>query len=212
MVCRSVYVLIAISSWGSTDRTPIVMIVGGGIIDMMNTRLQHRMTEQEILKIFSDTVEVRLFHQMYIVSALLMAIFLLGGSVHALSITSINSSRFESASIGLFALTDLGHANNSDFIAGWEHPIITHAVNFSSRLSNLQVVWFWFNYNSINSDSYRCQWDSSIRGWDQLDNNITVSSSWADGCMESERIRREDWCDIFSHRLKLIEADCYSRW
>lgn len=94
------------------------MIVGGGIIDMMNTRLQHRMTEQEILKIFSDTVEVRLFHQMYIVSALLMAIFLLGGSVHALSITSINSSRFESASIGLFALTDLGHANNSDFIAG----------------------------------------------------------------------------------------------
>ncbi len=32
---------------------------GGGIIDMMNTRLQNRMTEQEVLKIFSDTVEVR---------------------------------------------------------------------------------------------------------------------------------------------------------
>ena len=31
---------------------------GGGIIDMMNTRLQNRMTEQEVLKIFSDTVEV----------------------------------------------------------------------------------------------------------------------------------------------------------
>lgn len=32
---------------------------GGGIIDMMNTRLQNRLTETEILKIFSDTVEVR---------------------------------------------------------------------------------------------------------------------------------------------------------
>lgn len=32
---------------------------GGGIIDMMNTRLQNRMTEAEVLKIFSDTVEVR---------------------------------------------------------------------------------------------------------------------------------------------------------
>ena len=31
---------------------------GGGIIDMMNTRLQNRLTESEILKIFSDTVEV----------------------------------------------------------------------------------------------------------------------------------------------------------
>ncbi|KAK4702101.1 hypothetical protein P7C70_g4121, partial [Phenoliferia sp. Uapishka_3] len=30
---------------------------GGGIIDMMNTRLQNRLTESEILKIFSDTVE-----------------------------------------------------------------------------------------------------------------------------------------------------------
>ncbi|GAA5979295.1 hypothetical protein JCM5350_006957 [Sporobolomyces pararoseus] len=30
---------------------------GGGIIDMMNTRLQNRMTESEILKIFADTVE-----------------------------------------------------------------------------------------------------------------------------------------------------------
>ncbi|KAI5477575.1 AP2-associated kinase [Pseudohyphozyma bogoriensis] len=30
---------------------------GGGIIDMMNTRLQNRLTETEILKIFSDTVE-----------------------------------------------------------------------------------------------------------------------------------------------------------
>ena len=30
---------------------------GGGIIDMMNTRLQNRLTEQEILKIFSDVVE-----------------------------------------------------------------------------------------------------------------------------------------------------------
>lgn len=33
---------------------------GGGIIDMMNTRLQNRLTESEILKIFSDTVEVSL--------------------------------------------------------------------------------------------------------------------------------------------------------
>lgn len=32
---------------------------GGGIIDMMNTRLQNRLTESEILKVFSDTVEVR---------------------------------------------------------------------------------------------------------------------------------------------------------
>ncbi|GAA5932321.1 uncharacterized protein JCM15063_001190 [Sporobolomyces koalae] len=30
---------------------------GGGIIDMMNTRLQNRMSEQEILKIFDDTVQ-----------------------------------------------------------------------------------------------------------------------------------------------------------
>ncbi|KPV76275.1 uncharacterized protein RHOBADRAFT_13233, partial [Rhodotorula graminis WP1] len=30
---------------------------GGGIIDMMNTRLQNRLTEGEILKIFSDVVE-----------------------------------------------------------------------------------------------------------------------------------------------------------
>ncbi|GAA5946969.1 hypothetical protein JCM3765_002095 [Sporobolomyces pararoseus] len=30
---------------------------GGGIIDMMNTRLQNRMTESEVLKIFADTVE-----------------------------------------------------------------------------------------------------------------------------------------------------------
>ncbi|SCV74186.1 BQ2448_6618 [Microbotryum intermedium] len=30
---------------------------GGGIIDLMNTRLQNRLTETEILKIFSDTVE-----------------------------------------------------------------------------------------------------------------------------------------------------------
>ncbi|GAA5868450.1 hypothetical protein JCM1840_006999 [Sporobolomyces johnsonii] len=30
---------------------------GGGIIDMMNTRLQNRLTESEILKIFADTVE-----------------------------------------------------------------------------------------------------------------------------------------------------------
>ncbi|GAA5881408.1 hypothetical protein JCM16303_000167 [Sporobolomyces ruberrimus] len=30
---------------------------GGGIIDMMNTRLQNRMTEGEVLKIFADTVE-----------------------------------------------------------------------------------------------------------------------------------------------------------
>ncbi|GAA5967426.1 hypothetical protein JCM11641_000544 [Rhodosporidiobolus odoratus] len=30
---------------------------GGGIIDMMNTRLQNRLTESEILKIFSDVVE-----------------------------------------------------------------------------------------------------------------------------------------------------------
>lgn len=30
---------------------------GGGIIDFMNTRLQSRLTEQEILKIFSDAVE-----------------------------------------------------------------------------------------------------------------------------------------------------------
>lgn len=30
---------------------------GGGIIDFMNTRLQNRLTEQEILKIFSDVVE-----------------------------------------------------------------------------------------------------------------------------------------------------------
>ena len=30
---------------------------GGGIIDMMNTRLQNRLTEAEILKIFSDVVE-----------------------------------------------------------------------------------------------------------------------------------------------------------
>ncbi|KAH8920733.1 kinase-like protein [Atractiella rhizophila] len=30
---------------------------GGGIIDMLNTRLQNRLTEFEILKIFSDTVE-----------------------------------------------------------------------------------------------------------------------------------------------------------
>lgn len=32
-------------------------VAGGGIIDMMNTRLQNRLTESEILKIFSDTVE-----------------------------------------------------------------------------------------------------------------------------------------------------------
>lgn len=32
---------------------------GGGIIDMMNTRLQNRLTEGEILKVFSDVVEVR---------------------------------------------------------------------------------------------------------------------------------------------------------
>ncbi|GEM06872.1 AP2-associated kinase [Rhodotorula toruloides] len=31
--------------------------LGGGIIDMMNTRLQNRLTEGEILKIFSDVVE-----------------------------------------------------------------------------------------------------------------------------------------------------------
>lgn len=30
---------------------------GGGIIDLMNTRLQNRLTEAEILKIFSDVVE-----------------------------------------------------------------------------------------------------------------------------------------------------------
>ena len=35
-----------------------VAVAGGGIIDMMNTRLQNRMTESEILKIFSDVVEV----------------------------------------------------------------------------------------------------------------------------------------------------------
>lgn len=39
--------------------TEIRIMIGGGIIDMMNTRLQNRMGEQEILKIFSDTVEVR---------------------------------------------------------------------------------------------------------------------------------------------------------
>ncbi|KAH9816021.1 kinase-like domain-containing protein [Melampsora americana] len=32
-------------------------IVGGGIIDLLNSRLQNRLTESEILKIFSDTVE-----------------------------------------------------------------------------------------------------------------------------------------------------------
>lgn len=33
------------------------LAAGGGIIDMMNTRLQNRLTESEILKVFSDVVE-----------------------------------------------------------------------------------------------------------------------------------------------------------
>lgn len=37
----------------------VLVVPGGGIIDMMNTRLQNRLTEGEILKIFSDVVEVR---------------------------------------------------------------------------------------------------------------------------------------------------------
>lgn len=32
--------------------------IGGGVIDLMNRRLQQRLTEPEILKIFSDVAEV----------------------------------------------------------------------------------------------------------------------------------------------------------
>ncbi|GAA98654.1 uncharacterized protein L969DRAFT_24528 [Mixia osmundae IAM 14324] len=44
---------------GSAYEVYILMeyCAGGGIIDMMNTRLQNRLTEGEILKMFSDTVE-----------------------------------------------------------------------------------------------------------------------------------------------------------
>jgi AP2-associated kinase len=39
---------------------PLIIIItyqtGGGIIDLLNSRLQNRLTESEILKIFSDTV------------------------------------------------------------------------------------------------------------------------------------------------------------
>jgi serine/threonine protein kinase len=55
MVSRSaVLVLHTVSSTLLTSRG----CTGGGIIDMMNTRLQNRLTEGEILKIFSDVVEV----------------------------------------------------------------------------------------------------------------------------------------------------------
>lgn len=34
------------------------LFIGGGVIDLMNRRLQQRLTEPEILKIFSDVAEV----------------------------------------------------------------------------------------------------------------------------------------------------------
>ena len=38
--------------------THILIISGGPVIDLMNRRLQHRLTEVEILKIFQDICEV----------------------------------------------------------------------------------------------------------------------------------------------------------
>lgn len=57
--CYEIFILM---EWcpGMATRSSFELIeAGGGIIDMMNTRLQNRMTESEILKIFSDVVEVR---------------------------------------------------------------------------------------------------------------------------------------------------------
>lgn len=36
----------------------LTVMIGGGVIDLMNRRLQQRLTEPEILKIFSDVAEV----------------------------------------------------------------------------------------------------------------------------------------------------------
>lgn len=35
-------------------------MLGGGVIDLMNRRLQQRLTEPEILQIFSDVAEVNI--------------------------------------------------------------------------------------------------------------------------------------------------------
>lgn len=63
---------------------------GGGIIDMMNTRLQNRLTESEILKIFSDTVEVTHTHTC---AARELTRLDTGRGAHALSVTSAHPPR-----------------------------------------------------------------------------------------------------------------------
>ncbi|KAI8332717.1 kinase-like domain-containing protein [Choanephora cucurbitarum] len=42
---------------GSIVSDIVIVIIGGGVIDLMNRRLQQRLTEPEILKIFSDVAE-----------------------------------------------------------------------------------------------------------------------------------------------------------
>lgn len=63
---------------------------GGGVIDLMNRRLQQRLTEPEILKIFGDVCEVKV---VFFIMLYLTDVVFVGFSVSSLLQSSCAASR-----------------------------------------------------------------------------------------------------------------------
>ena len=145
-----------------------IAVAGGGIIDMMNTRLQNRMTESEILKIFSDVVEVR-------IDPLDLAVAdgdSTGGRTYALSISSSHSPRSQGQNFAALAYS----ASTHDLGVGREHPALS--------AEQLQALRFRIDNNTSPPDTDSSSRDSGDGGRYQQDDDSAVSCAGTDGRLE----------------------------
>lgn len=118
---------------------PFFTSLGGGIIDLLNSRLQNRLTESEILKIFSDTVDA--VAHMHSQKPILMH--------RDLKVRPWSISYHASLSEGALFVVD-GFASGGKYLG--------------CSPKSVQTLWLWIDYYTFTNTTSKYGWNPGARG------------------------------------------------